>query len=125
MLLTTPSQATTIARPMETAVPTAATLNPKLPPTCNIIIPGWGRKLNVGTVRQGYPNYQREPGWDWGEGSRAWSVCRARNQAKGISAAQEAAMFGAAFFGWDSPESDPDNYDVLGKPIIELRTLDW
>lgn len=102
-----------------------AVQNPKLPRTCHIIVPGWSRKMNVATVTQGKPNYQRETGWDWGEGTRAHAVCRQANEAKGICAQQEAAMFGGAFWGWDSPEADPDNYDTDGKPRVELRTLDW
>jgi len=99
--------------------------NPKLPRACHFIVPGWGRGINVGLITQGTPNYRREVGFDWSEGPEAHKVCRMTNAARGITPQQEAAMFGGAFWGWDSREANPDNYDKDGKPLVELRTLDW
>lgn len=41
----------------------------------------------------------------------------AKNQAIGVSKAQEAAMVIGSMFGWDKPGADPRNYDEQGVPV--------
>ncbi len=82
-----------------------------LPAYCYGILPETGDLI---LIQQGEKGYQKCYGsTPYPEQNR--KTAERENRQTGVTPQQAAAMLGGALFGWDSPESKTENYDLRGK----------
>jgi len=83
----------------------------KLPEFCYSTLDSTGELIVIKKNEKGYfpQNPENAP----------WSADNVDilNKRMGITKGQEEAMKGGSMFGWDTPASDPNNYDEDGKWI--------
>lgn len=95
-------------------------LRSSLPKKCFSFLDDTGESI---IIERGVTGFQHTGQWVQG-GFSPEEGANALNEMVGTSKAQEVAMKAGAFFGWDKPEADPQNYDEQGQ-FKKPRQREW
>lgn len=101
------------AERMERSQAKVIPLRSSLPEQCYVYVE---TKNEVGLIQKGESGYYRTDMWikDANDGRQ---ITNELNEKIGVTKAQAEAMKAGSMFGWETPASDPKNYDADGMPI--------